>query len=190
MSFGKKCVEHIRGHLNTTGTKWSQLNGDKVAELIDARFAIDFPQAGKMKRVNGRDVLFDAIAIACNVDLMGLTRNYAKQIATAKRDIVEASPNVTPADIETRAASYRRKYRDAALTPMALATRWPELGTNGVPGQSAKKPDAYVEPVGWRQSVVAQRASGLPRDVFESLCGRLWLDVPPDIRSAIVAALR
>ena len=45
-------------------------------------------------------------------------------MAKALAEIKEASPDVTPAELNRRAANYRTHYEGAALTANALAKHW------------------------------------------------------------------
>lgn len=182
MTFGAIVVAALRDYLKKKGKlSLGALTAEEVEAVIDTQFAIHFPQPKKSPRVNGRDLLFDAIAIACEVDLASLTRNYAKQIATAKRDILEATPDCTPLEIETRGKAYRAKYSGAALTPMALASRWPELGTNGK--KAPRKGDVYSEPEGWRERILKLN---FDRDLLLAESKLPWLDVRLTLREILV----
>lgn len=97
----------------------------EVGQIIDAA---DQARPDKRRRVNNRDPLFDAIATACGIDLaQPLTRGQAKTIATAKRDILEVSPDVTPDEIARRAREYVAAYRGVRCTPMGIAAHWAEF---------------------------------------------------------------
>lgn len=165
-----------------------------AANCIRAQLAVEYPppppKAKKPPRLNGdgRDVTFDALAEACGLDLTGLTRASAKQIATAKRDILEATPDVTAAEIHRRAAAYRAKYRDAACTPIALANHWPEFGTTSRLTRGAKK-DVYVEPTGWKTSPVAQASMHASNETWAIVVARGWFNLTVDVRAAILQGM-
>lgn len=183
---GEHCVESIRAHLEASGLKWAQLTGPVVAQLIDKTLAIRHPKPKNGSRVNGRDILFDAIANACGVDLTSLTRNYAKQIATAKRDIMEASPGVSSDEVDRRAKAYYAKYRNAVLTPMALANRWPEFGNGHT---ITSKPDIYCEPKDWTASKAAQTLLHVSPETWANIVAEGWFNLSPDLRTSILKAL-
>lgn len=160
----------------------------EMAAAIRPALAIEFPRAAGTKRQGGRDLLFDAIANVCGVDLNGLTREYAKRIATAKRDILEASPDVTPDEVTKRAEAWRRKYPTCPLTPQALANHWPSLGETQRLTRGAKR-DNYIEPEGWKTSREAQDAMNASDETWQIIIARGWFNLAVDIRATILKAL-
>lgn len=87
--------------------------------------------AGKKgSRVSNGNPLFDAVCTACRLNP---SEAPGARIGKVLRDIREATPDVTPAEIATRSAAYRQKYRDADLTPEALAKHWSGLGPKATP---------------------------------------------------------
>jgi len=160
-----------------------------AADVIATQLAIEYPAAAPANRRNaaGRDELFDAIAVACGVDLTCLTRQYSKQIAVAKRDILEATPTVTPEEVERRGEAYRKKYRDAACTPTALANHWPEFGTAPEARTRAAKNDIYIEPIDWKDRLRRISASW-DRDIVEKMLNTRWVELSATIRQDILRA--
>lgn len=155
-------------------------------EVIRGQLAIEFPKAKRLKRVNGRDVIFDAIAEACGIDLTCLTPREAGKIVDAKAEIMAASPDVTPEQIHKKARAYKSKYKDCACTPNALAGHWAELSA----GKSAKPegPDLYAEPdAAWRGVL---RSIGVEKDWpderIEELTESRWVDVPIYLREMVL----
>ena len=159
-----------------------------AAAVIRAQLEIEFPAAKRTPRVNGRDELFDALAIACGCDLTSMTRNYAKMLATAKRDILEATPDLTPAEITRRGAAYRRKYKDAACTPTALANHWPEFGESFESRTRSAKSDIYVEPANWRQ-VLKIIGKAWDSDTVAALLAQPWKELSGTVRQEILKGL-
>ena len=159
-----------------------------AAAVIRAQLEIEFPAAKKTPRVNGRDELFDALAIACGCDLTSMTRNYAKMIATAKRDILEATPDCTPAEIARRGAAYRKRYKDAACTPMALANHWPEFGESFESRTRTAKADIYVEPPNWRQ-VLKIIGKSWDDTMVAGFLSQSWHELSPTVRQEILKGL-
>lgn len=154
-----------------------------LAAMIRAKLLIEFPKPKKGPgRLNGRDLIFDAIALACEIDLESITRAAGGSIATAKRDILEASPNVSPEEIERRASLYGRKYR-VSITPNGLAAHWPEFGGNGA--RKAVAADLYTEPVNWRATL--RRLYPNAQSLDEKCAGK-WLDLSTDLRAEIINA--
>ena len=70
-----------------------------------------------------RDPLFDSLAQSCGSDPKQLTRRAATACAVALADIRRVCVDVTPNEIERRAANYRSHF-DAVLTPSALCNQW------------------------------------------------------------------
>lgn len=160
-----------------------------LVECLRAPLAIEYPAAKKTGRNGkGRDELFDAIGTACGCDLTGLTREYAKQIATAKRDILEATPDVTPDEVARRALAYRKKYTNAACSPMALANHWPEFGNNERLTRGAKN-DIYTEPQGWRAAALRRFPDAKEWINPHDFSTKPWAEVSHSIRPDILKAL-
>lgn len=84
-------------------------------------------QPPKERKPIARNETLDALVASCGGDPLATTRSAWAQAATALRDIREVTPNVTPDEIKTKAATYRRLHRDWDLTPMALAKHWGSL---------------------------------------------------------------
>jgi hypothetical protein len=76
------------------------------------------------KPARARDALFDALATATDRDPTGMTRREQRACGTALADIRRATPTLTPAELQRRAAHYRAHFPQAALTPSALANQW------------------------------------------------------------------
>lgn len=137
----------------------------------------------KPAKVNGRDVLFDAIVKACGGDLSSLTPSYSAQVAKAKKEILLASPNVTADEVTRRATRYRAKYRDAACTPLALAKHWPEFPL------PQTRPSLYDEPVGWHDSLRAlAEANRWDRATVQLMLQSQWSELSHTIRQEILNA--
>lgn len=158
-------------------------------EVIRGQLAIEFPKAKRLKRVNGRDVIFDAIAEACGIDLTCLTPREAGKIVDAKAEIMAASPNVTPEQIQKKARAYKSKYKDCACTPNALAGHWAELST----GKTTKpeSPDLYAEPdAAWRGVL---RAIGHDNNwddaTVNDYANGPWHQVPSNLREMVYKRL-
>lgn len=72
-----------------------------------------------------RDLLFEAVAYACGIDIGELTDTARGPLNRATGELRRIG--VTPAAIPGRAEAYHRIYPDTALTPMALVKHWPSL---------------------------------------------------------------
>lgn len=124
----------------------------QVANVIDAMLK-ELGYSKKRTRVGGRDLLFDALCVACGINPQEVTRMAATGIGTALADIAAVTPDLTPEEFGMRAAKYRREHPDWELTPTALCTHWGELG-KGDAGQTVASMHAS-EPQGWQD--VARR---------------------------------
>lgn len=89
-----------------------------------------------------RDLLFEAVAEACGIDWRHLTQRSRAALNTAVADIREAggfdAENPAP-EVGRRARRYRAHFRDAALTPMALAKHWPMVARMPTPTMTASE---------------------------------------------------
>ena len=136
-----------------------------------------------------RDALFDGLASACGYDLHSITRSAATQIGMAKAEILAASPTVTPGDMSFRAQAYRRKYRDAPCTPLALAKHWPEFAANTAsvprPAAPAVVRDPAVPVAGWAM-LLRHHVPGHDAAALDALCAMEWSELPLPVREAIL----
>ena len=94
------------------------------------------PAGSDVKKKKGgreRDAVFDALLRVCGMPMSGLTGSEGGRVAKARKEIMDAMPQDRPtldmesfivAEIERRAAAYRREWPNAELTPTALASNW------------------------------------------------------------------
>lgn len=71
------------------------------------------------------DEIWDALLAACNVDAGSVPDSARGAYNRAVKDL--RGIGATPDEIRRRAAIYRRRWPDMALTPTALTRRWAEL---------------------------------------------------------------
>lgn len=71
-----------------------------------------------------RDEALDALATLNGESLPEVTRSAWSQAATARKEIVAVTPDVTPDEIRRRAANYRLHMPAVTLTPTALSKHW------------------------------------------------------------------
>lgn len=71
-----------------------------------------------------KNELFDGLAEATGSQPSELVGRAAKACGVAIAEIKKATPDVTPSEIKRRAYNYVTHYKDAALTPLALAKHW------------------------------------------------------------------
>lgn len=72
-----------------------------------------------------RDEVFEALVEVCGMELHELTRSARGVLNKVAMELKEVGAD--PDAIKKRAAMYRVKYENAALTPSALAKHWPML---------------------------------------------------------------
>lgn len=80
--------------------------------------------ASQSPKVRARNPLLDALAVLDGSDLAQVTASAWSGIGKALAEIKAVSPDVTPAEIARRAATYRLHHPAWALTPNALAKHW------------------------------------------------------------------
>lgn len=152
----------------------------RAIEAARAQWRLERPA-----KVNGRDVIFDAIVTACGGDLASLTPSYSAQVAKAKKEIVGATPDVTADEIIRRTARYRAAYRDAACTPLALAKHWPEFPL------PRKAVDLYKEPgPAWRGVLRAiGHENNWDEQTVNDYANGQWHHVPSNLREQVYKRL-
>ena len=140
---------------------------------------LESPKAAKEPKP--RNELFDALATATGKSPNALAKSEGGQIAKALKGIKQASPDVSAQEIRRRAEGYRRKYRDAALTPTALEAHWSEFAP------AAPKPaDVPIpEPQGWRE--ILRDSKYGPGGIFEASS---WAQVPRDVKQVVVERIQ
>lgn len=107
--------------------------GLSVIPTDDCQSDEGFPREGFPKKVSGapakrarkRDLLFEAVVEACGMSLGSLTRSARGVTNRAVMELREAGAN--PETVTAAAKQYRVQFRDAALTPSALAKHYPKL---------------------------------------------------------------
>jgi len=129
------------------------------------------------------DSLFDALCAVQGCNGSQMTRSMKGCIVESRKQIMEASPDVTAEEIARRAALYRRKHPTWPLTATSLCKYWSEFG----PADKTQlaKSDVYQVPSGdWRGATL--RVTGLkelPLDWQE------WLNIPVDWRAKILPTI-
>jgi len=78
----------------------------------------------KPVRVREKNPIFDALAEISGTPLDQVTKAAAGQIVSAMRDIKAVAPEVTACEIHRRAGHYRQHFKDATISPSALAKWW------------------------------------------------------------------
>lgn len=80
--------------------------------------------SGEAAKERPRNLLADALAQVCGMDLSCMTAGEWKRVGIAIAAIKKAQPDVTVEDIRAHAMNYRKTFRDAILTPLALSNHW------------------------------------------------------------------
>ena len=81
-------------------------------------------RSGEAAKERTRNDLADSLAEVCGMNLDCMTTGEWKRVAIALADIKKAQPNVTVSDIQAHAVNYRKVFKDATMTPMALSNHW------------------------------------------------------------------
>jgi hypothetical protein len=93
-------------------------------------------------RAKKRDEVWDAIMDACGVNATTINSNERGRYNKAVKLLKESG--ATAEEIHTRVEVYRRKFKGAAVTPVAVANHWSELDPATV-----KVEDVSAAPKGW-----------------------------------------
>ncbi|MGA7724638.1 MAG: hypothetical protein WCA95_05115 [Opitutaceae bacterium] len=166
-SFGNKCRTFGNGRFDPSLPTYeeSQKNQEELEKNLTASPAA--PSAAVEKPARPRNELFDALARACGSNPDEMTARQRKACGVALAEIVKACPNVKPSDFQSRAAYYRKTYRDAALTPSALCNHWSEYPK---PLQAQAVPATIPEPHPEWRAIMRRHYEGSP--LLED--GRTW----------------
>lgn len=133
------------------------------------------------KPARARDPLFDALAEACGNDLTQMPTKARRACGVALAEIRAVMPGLEPAEIKRRALAYTRKYRDAALTPHALAAHWAEFSPPRL--QPAPVVLPTPEPVDWEERLPDED------DDLKAFGRGSWQSIPQFYQARIVKTL-
>lgn len=137
----------------------------------------------KAKRPKGtRNELFDALASACGMNLMEITKAAARSVGVALADIRNVTPELTVAEIKARIAKYQRLHPTWALTAPAIAKNWAGLGDRGEDLTRTAKFDVYQEPPDWKADAVAIHGADIGAQIFD----KGWLNISTVYRAEIL----
>lgn len=87
------------------------------------------PETVKPKAPRPKDELWETILRVCGIDGQTLTGSERGRINKALKELREVG--ATPQELEGRAAAYKTKFPDAAITPTALTGNWSALTPKG-----------------------------------------------------------
>ena len=83
----------------------------------------------------------------CDGGPEGLTKSAWSRVAKALSEIKSASPDVTPEEIDRRAANYRTHYPECACTSTALSKHWATCKEHKAQNQQTVKTEP--KPIDW-----------------------------------------
>ena len=150
--FGKRVSDRLREYRRANPTATADAFYAMLEEIAEDELKLlSLLERPRFSKREAQSVLFDALAEACGLVPLEMTKPEQRVCAVASAEIRQASPDVTPFEIKRRARLYRAKHRDWALTPKSLCLHWSSLGEGGDRTNSAKR-DIYQEPVGWRET--------------------------------------
>lgn len=187
-TFGQTCLGLIDQQAATVGRKLSRTEvitilDEQHRQAMDEALSALKPPRKPPGAPRKRNELLDGLVAACGGDPETLTRPGFSAAAVALTDIKAVCPDLTVAEIEARAAEYKRKHKDWSLTPAALAKWWSDVG--GGPKTRVAMNDIYQQPENWRK--VLQELYGLSDD---GVADKEWLELGPDTRKSVLEKIR
>jgi hypothetical protein len=174
MSLSARIIARFLGEF----PKASQPAIDRLRAIIDEESRGE-PTAKAAPIPRKRNDLLDALVSLCGGVPESTTKSEFRSAATALAEIKTVCPDLTVAELTARVDCYKRKNKDWALTPPALAKWWSHLG--GGPRTQSERADIYMEPPGWRG--ILQSMYGLSPDGIRD---KQWLDLGPDTRRDVL----
>ena len=177
--------------LSEAGHRWANdhTHGEpftlgEAAKVVRAVLAVEFPKAAK---VNGRNVLFDALAKACGYT-EPITKTAARTIGAALAEIRAVCPQVMADELSRVALAVKKKYENAG--PMAVSAHWHEFAASAAAARTKEaKRDVYTEPAGWRDTLAALgKARRWDEMSIKLYYSSRWPEVPITVRQEIIKA--
>lgn len=139
------------------------------------------------KKPRARNPLVDALVSLDGSDPANATKSAFGAAGTALAEIKQVSPDVTPDEIRRRAANYRRLFKDACISPNALAKHW--AATDRVKS-NAMAPQAPVhEPQDWKSFLNHE----FPESVYSANGvseAHEWKDLPRDTQFWLINEMK
>lgn len=111
------------GKQNGKQLAYEKVSIEKEKEEEEEITTGNLPVARRAERP--RDLLFEAVAEECGIDWHNLTPSSRGPLARAVAELRKV--DAVPEEVPDRAMRYRNRFRDAPLTPTALAKHWPSL---------------------------------------------------------------
>jgi hypothetical protein len=142
----------------------------------------------KTTKPRPRNPEIDALVALDGSDPNGATSAAFAAAGTALRDIKQVSPDVTAAEINRRASNYRERFRDAAISPMALAKHWAAMDRLKSGCSAAPVATSIPEPDDWRAFLNQER----PESVYAeggNCAGTPWAELGQTVQKWILAEM-
>lgn len=107
--------ERVQESASRTQTSAGTRNGEQGTRNEETPSVAE-PEVGDRQR------RFSVLADVCGLDVSNLTRNERGRLNDAEQQLREVGAE--PAEIKAKAAAYRERFSDAALTPQGLVNNW------------------------------------------------------------------
>jgi hypothetical protein len=124
-----------------------------MSQKIEASKAEVVPVKAEIVKAEKVDEIWEATMLACGVDARTINSQERGRHNKAVKALKESG--ATPQQIIIRARQYKIKFKDAPLTPIALASHWSELDPS-----IAQVPSAEQVPQGWNAIKEARARRG------------------------------
>ncbi len=159
-----------------------RLTEQALVEYLRPALAKELP---KVARVNGRNILFDALARACGLE-EPYTKSAAGQVAKAMNEIVKAFPWIDAAEMTRVAQAVRRKYESAG--PIAVSTHAHEFVRRSRPKAQSTAPAGWLAKLTelFPDSVIAKGGAFEVKGETEYN----WSQLDATVRDAITRAMK
>lgn len=152
-------------HLQSDDTTTYSQTVAPIEEEGDMRATGGRQSSPAAKKERPRNEIFDALAVACGLDLGEMTTAAAKECGVASSDLRRVG--ATPAEIERRVAHYRLRFPGMSVTPSAIAKHWPKLGSRPLPEVPAHRSAPGMDAIRARRAEREGRPSVLDVESLE-----------------------
>ena len=127
---GRPCKAHENHMVLKTKAQESSPSPSPFVSPLDNTYVLSPAEAGSdgpkesSKPTAKRNENMDALATIAGIPIAEIGQAVAKRLNSCLTTIKQSTPNLTAAEINRRSANYRAHFRDANLTPEALAKHW------------------------------------------------------------------
>lgn len=135
-----------------------------------------------------RNLLLDTLATIDGSNVDEVTKSAWAGIGKALAEIKSVSADVTPEEIQRRAAIYRQKHPDWPLTPFAIAKHWGASANGGTRPPAPQLPP-IAEPSDWKSYL----NHTYPESVYSANMqseAHEWKDLPRDVQIKLAGEIR